>query len=130
MNQNNIFKYGFFALIAVIIAILMLKGDSDESKLYIDTLHEQIEVLNEKNSRLSEQNNQIAVDLDLKSDSIAVLSVDIAEIKQKRTSAIRYYEKRISNIDNLTTHELDSFFIARYGGNDTTGSDTTEVDSH
>lgn len=120
MNLNNITKYGFFVLIAVIIAILMLQGESDESKLYLDTLHERIEALNETKSRLEEQNEQIAINLSLKSDSISALTVDIQNIKDKRKAAIKYYEKRIDNINRLTTHELDSFFIARYGSRDTT----------
>ena len=124
MTNNNLFKYGFFTLIAGIILYIVFWPEPDGNQQYVDGLHEQIEALNVINSRLSEQNDQITVDLSLKADSIAALAVDIQEIKKQRIAAIRYYEKRINNIDKLTTHELDSFFLARYGGS----RDTTEVD--
>jgi lipopolysaccharide export LptBFGC system permease protein LptF len=122
--MTNFFKYGFFVLIAAFVAYVTLWPEPEGNQQYVDQLHEQIDALNVKNSRLKEQNKQISVDLSLKADSIAALAVDIQDIKKQRIAAIRYYEKRINNIDKLTTHELDSFFLARYGGS----RDTTEVD--
>ena len=111
----NIFKYGFFVLIVVIILIVVFKGRSQGDKLYIDTLHEQIDGLNEKISHLDDENTRIATSLALKMDSISVLRSEVAQIENKRIAAIRYYEKRIRDIDNITVHGLDSLFAERYG---------------
>lgn len=113
--MNDIFKYGFFILIAVVIGILIFQGQSDGDKLYENELKDHIKAQDEIISRLEDENSQISVDLSLKADSIAVLSVDVQKIDNKRKAAIRYYENRIKNIDNLSIPELDSLFKSRYG---------------
>ena len=111
---NKITFYGFFVLIAVIIGILVFQGQSDGDKKYIDTLHEQIDALNENISRLEEENSQIAVDLSLKADSLVLERSISADAINKRRSAIKYYEKRIRDRDNLAVNDLDSLFADRF----------------
>lgn len=123
---DNIFKYGFFALIVVVILVYVFKGIPGETKAYIKKLEEEKIELNENISRLEDDNRRIVTNIELKMDSIRILESDLAEIENKRIAAIKYYEKRIRNIDNLTVHGLDSLFAERYG----LRSGATEEDSH
>jgi hypothetical protein len=115
IDMNTIFKFGFFALIGLVIVVYMFKGIPGETKAYIKELEKQKEELNEKISHLEDDNRRIITNLALKMDSIRILESDVAEIENKRIAAIKYYEKRIRNMDNLNVHELDSLFTERYG---------------
>ena len=112
--MNNIFKYGFFILVIAIILIVVFKGEGDGNKLYVQELENKIERLNDVNSLLEAKNSQIITDIGLKMDSIAVLESEVAEIENKRIAAIKYYEKRINNIDKFNVIQLDSSFTTRY----------------
>ena len=122
---DKVFKYGFFALIVVVILVYVFKGIPGETKAYIERLEEERKELNEKITDLEGDNRKIVTELALKKDSIRILESDLVEIEHKRISAIKYYEKRIRNIDHLTVHGLDSLFATRYG----LGSGTSEEDS-
>jgi predicted nucleic acid-binding Zn-ribbon protein len=117
-------KYVPWLAVIVLLAVIILRPEPEGNQLYVDQLHEQIEALNKNISRLEDENSKITTDIELKMDSIQVLELDVQYIKDKRAAAIRYYEKRINDVDNWPTSDLDSFFIARYQGR----RDTTEVD--
>jgi hypothetical protein len=123
---DKIFKYGFFAVIVIAILAYVFKGIPGETKAYIEKLEEEKIELNENISRLEGDNRRIVTNIALKMDTIRILESDLAEIENKRIAAIKYYEKRIRNIDGLTVHGLDSLFAARYRFS----SDTTEEDSN
>ena len=113
--MNNLFKYGFFALIAVIILILVFQGRSESDDLYIDELHSKVERLNVINFRLEDEISKIVAELEVKMDSIATLKGEVAEIEYKKILLAKYYEKKIRAIDNLNVSQLDSAFSERYG---------------
>lgn len=112
--MKNLYKYGFFILIAIVIITFFFKGENRSDKLYIEELEDKVERLNEINSRLEDENLSIEEANKARKDSILVLSLEIEEIEIKKNLIIRNYEKRIKNIDNFTNSQLDSFFIARY----------------
>jgi hypothetical protein len=125
--NTMISKYKHFipwVAIAVLVAILVFRPEPESDQLLIDSLREEIESYKENITRLEDDNSRITTDLELKIDSIVVLETDVQYIKGKRAAAIAYYEKRINDVDNWPTSDLDSFFIARYSGR----RDTTEVD--
>lgn len=123
---KNITFYGFFILLAVSILAYVFKGISPETKQLINKLESEKKELNDKISNLKADNRRIATDIALYIDTLSVLQLDLLDIEIKRIAAIRYYEKRIRNIDNLTIHGLDSLFAERYR---LSGSDS-EGDSH
>lgn len=112
--MNNLFKYGFFILIAIVIITFIFKGENSSDKMYIEGLEDKVERLNVINSRLEEDNLAIEEINSAREDSISALSLEIEEIETKKNLIIRNYEKRIRDIDNFTNSQLDSFFIARY----------------
>lgn len=112
---NKIFKFGFFALIAVIIVILSFKGSTEGDDLYLDELESKVKSLNVINSRLEDENSIISTQLEFKMDSISVLKSEVAEIEYKKILLTKYYEKKIRAIDKLNVSQLDSVFANRYG---------------
>lgn len=126
MKTDNIFKYGFFIMIAVTILVYVFKGQGSDGKEYLEELEKQkayyetiIKGLEDsidiRDARIISLSHDLKVERGIAQDAI-----------NKRKAAIRYYEKRIKARDNLTTHELDSIFAKRYGLN----SSTPETDSH
>ena len=114
MDQAKIFKYGFFALIVAIILIITLRGDSGTDELYLDTLHAKVERLEQEKRQLSSQISRKMQNIDQLENVIASKDKEIVQADQIRLMTIRYYENQISNIDNYSPGQLDSFFIARY----------------
>ena len=124
INMQKITFYGFFVLIVVIIGILIFQGQSDGDKQYLNTLHEQIDGLNEKYSRLEDKIVAKDIELGLMFDSLSLERQVSSDAINKRQAAIRYYEKRIRDRDNLAVNDLDSLFAERFGGR------APEVDGH
>ena len=114
--MDKIFKYGFFGLIIAIILILMFKGSTGGDKAYIDTLHEQITALEVEKSNLRAQNDNLMAQRIVLNDSLTILDTELSVSEQVNASTIRYYEKKIKDInyDSFTDPQLDSSFIARY----------------
>jgi len=115
MKTDLIFKYGFFAMIALVIIVYMFKGIPGDTKAYIKSLEEEKKELNEKVSRLEGEIRNIITELEIKNDSLRLEQEVSEEWRNKRLAAIKYYEKRIKARDNLATHQLDSIFAERYG---------------
>jgi len=114
MKADNIFKYGFFIVVALGILAYVFKGRSAEDNTLIDSLHKEISTLNISIDSLEVAFTQLDKENKVLLDSIVIIESDLIEINEQRVAAIKYYEKRIRNIDNLTTHELDSLFTERY----------------
>ena len=125
-DPQKIFKYGFFAMIVVLILMLVFKGRTSGDKLYEQVLEDKIELLNHDISVLDDKNRLLQVEINVLSDSLGILDQKAKENENKRKAAINYYEKRIKALNDLTVHELDSFFAARYRFS----SDTAEASSH
>lgn len=113
--MDKFFRVGFFLLVVVVIVSYIFKGRSD--KAYERELQSQKIELDEKISRLESDNRKIATDLAVKMDSLTILESEMAKNKNKKIAIIKYYEKRIRNIDTLSDPELDSMFRARYPSN-------------
>ena len=114
MNQAKLFKYGFFALIVAIILIVTLRGSSGTDDLYLDTLQEQIDRLEGEKRQLASQISRKLQNIEQLENVIASKDKEIEDADQVRLRTIRYYENQISNIDDYTPGQLDSFFVTRY----------------
>ena len=122
--SNKFFQYGFFVLLAAAIIAYTFKGRGD--KKYIKSLETQVEQLQVQVDSIQVLNASLEAGIAALSDSIDSLDIRAQEIETKRLNAIRYYEKRLKNINSLTTHQLDSLFAGRYG----LGSVDSQEDSH
>ena len=114
INQQKIFKYGFFALTVAIILILTLRGSSGTDDLYLNTLQDKVEQLEREKLQLSAQISRRNINIEQLENVVASKDREIEDADQRRLRTIRYYETQISNIDDYTATQLDSFFIARY----------------
>lgn len=110
---DKIFRYGFFILLGAVIIIYIFKGMGDKS--YIRELENKVELLEQESAKIEEENIALELSVSSLKDTLAIVDTRASELEKKRLEAIKYYEKKLSNIDNFTTVELDSFFIARYG---------------
>ena len=117
ISLDSVFKYGFFLLLAGLVVSLMLRGSTDVDEQYLNTLHEKLEALEAEVTTLEATNSVLKDKIIVLEDSVVILDNRSQELENKRKAAIRYYEKRLRSIDNLTTHELDSIFAERYGFN-------------
>lgn len=109
--MDNIFKYGFFILIVLVISVWMFKGRSD--KEYIKELETQEVTLNEKILRLEADNRRIITNLALKTDSILVLRSEYTILDEEKPNA-EYHEERINDYNRFFIVQLDSSFTKRY----------------
>jgi exonuclease VII small subunit len=81
---------------------------SADSKEKIDALNTQIDSLEAGQKRLDEN---------IKVFNQEIIKVDkkISNIKQEKTIIKEIYHEKITDVDNYTDDELDSFFAKRYG---------------
>ena len=126
MNLQSVYKYGFFALICVVIVVLTLKGRTQGDKLYLNTLETKIEVLEGDIQALDALNSNLKSDILILTDSVESLEQETLKLEGKRRAAIKYYEKKLTAINSYTVTDLDSFFTERYGF----GSDSTQAGSN
>jgi len=115
ITQQQMFKYGFFALIIVIIVIILFHGQSSGDKKYVDELHSKIESLDKDISALDNQNEFLQGKVTILGDSIGALNKETEAIESQKKEAIKYYRKKLNTISKFTIQELDSSFVGRYG---------------
>jgi predicted nuclease with TOPRIM domain len=124
--KTDFYKYGFFALIVVVILVYVFKGQGSDGREIIKKYEQEVKVLQDEIDVLQDKNDSIRGRMANYNDSLRVLRSETTRIEKRRKAAIRYYEKRIKAIDDLHVHELDSLFASRYGF----GSSPPESDSN
>lgn len=102
--------FGIFILYYLIFFLTPRISMAEEQKKQLDSLNLTIEQLHYDNSKLenkiSDFNNQIEQ-----------VDRNIVKIKNQKTIIKEIYHEKISNVDKLTSFEIDSFFADRYKQN-------------
>ena len=109
-NYKTVIKIAFalFLLYWIIYILTPNIKMSADSKEKIDALNIQIDSLESGQKRLDEN---------IKVFNQEIIKVDkkISNIKQEKTIIKEIYHEKITDVDNYTDDELDSFFAKRYG---------------
>jgi hypothetical protein len=109
-NYKTVIKIAFalFLLYWIIYILTPNIKMSADSKEKIDALNIQIDSLEAGQKRLDEN---------IKVFNQEIIKVDkkISNIKQEKTIIKEIYHEKITDVDNYTDDELDSFFAKRYG---------------
>ena len=108
-NYKTILKVSLalFLLYWIIFVLTPKVQIAADQKQQLDSLNVVIKQLNENNSKLENKISDF-------NQSIKEVDNHINSIKGQKTIIKEIYHEKISNVDKLTIHELDSFFTNRY----------------
>lgn len=111
-NYEKILKFifGLFILYYLIFFLTPRVQMAADQKQQLDSLNKVINQLHEDNlkleNKISDFNNQIEE-----------VDHSIGKIKSQKTIIKEIYHEKITNVDKLTSREVDSFFTDRYNKN-------------
>lgn len=120
----------FLIIILVMGYWIIFKKSGEDNKAQIEMLEERNKQLEHRTDSLNGviANHQETVDWLV--DSINAKDRQIEQLGTQRKNIERYYARQITELNNYTVSELDSFFIARYpltegeSPSDSTGSNS------
>ena len=108
-NYKTILKviFGLFILYYLIFFLTPRVQMAADQKQQLDSLNVVIKQLHEDNLKLEDKIADFNNEIDKVDESIG-------KIKNQKTIVKEIYHEKISNVDKLTTREIDSFFTDRY----------------
>jgi hypothetical protein len=108
-NYKTIFKviFALFVLYYLIFFLTPRVQMAADQKQQLDSLNVVIKQLHEDNLKLEDKITDFNNEIDKVDESIG-------KIKNQKTIVKEIYHEKISNVDKLTTREVDSFFTDRY----------------
>ncbi len=108
-NYKTILKviFGLFILYYIIFFLTPRVQMAADQKQQLDSLNVVIKQLHEDNLKLENKISDFNSEIDKVDESIG-------KIKNQKTIVKEIYHEKISNVDKLTTGEVDSFFADRY----------------
>ena len=108
-------------IIALVYFVFKGRSDNKDTEKLLDNIEAKIHMIGVQKEALKRQNATLSERNVLYLDSIIHMNARYKESEQRRVGAIKYYEKRLHNVDGLTADEHNEFFSGRYS------SDSTEV---
>jgi len=108
-NYSIILKglFGLFVLYYLIFFLTPNVRMSAGQKQQLDSLNQVIKQLHEDNLKLEIKISDF-------NEEINQVDANISKIKNQKTIVKEIYHEKISNVDKLTSREVDSFFTDRY----------------
>ena len=108
-NYQTILKviFGLFVLYYLIFFLTPRVQMAADQKQQLDSLNVVIKQLHEDNLKLEDKISDFNSEIEQVDESIS-------KIKNQKTIVKEIYHEKISNVDKLTSREVDSFFIDRY----------------
>lgn len=99
--------FGLFILYYLIFFLTPRVQMAADQKQQLDSLNVVIKQLHEDNLKLEDKISEF-------DNEIEQVDQSISKIKNQKTIVKEIYHEKISNIDKLTSREVDSFFTDRY----------------
>lgn len=99
--------FGLFILYYLIFFLTPRVQMAADQKQQLDSLNVVIKQLHEDNLKLEDKISEF-------DNEIEQVDQSISKIKNQKTIVKEIYHEKISNIDKLTSREIDSFFTDRY----------------
>jgi vacuolar-type H+-ATPase subunit I/STV1 len=99
--------FGLFILYYLIFFLTPRVQMAADQKQQLDSLNSVIKQLHEDNLKLEDKISEF-------DNEIEQVDQSISKIKNQKTIVKEIYHEKISNIDKLTSREIDSFFTDRY----------------
>lgn len=108
-NYKTILKviFGLFILYYIIFFLTPRAQMAADQKQQLDSLNVAIKQLHKDNLKLEDKISAFSNEIDKVDESIG-------KIKNQKTIVKEIYHEKISNVDKLTSREIDSFFTDRY----------------
>lgn len=109
VNYKTILKviFGLFILYYIIFFLTPRVQMAADQKQQLDSLNVVIKQLHEDNIKLENKISDFNSEIDKVDESIG-------KIKNQKTIVKEIYHEKISNVDKLSSPEVDSFFANRY----------------
>lgn len=109
INYKTILKviFGLFILYYVIFFLTPKVKIAADQKRQLDSLNTEIKKIHQDNLKLEKKISEF-------NNEIEKIDQSINNIKNQKTIVKEYYHEKISNIDRLTSRQVDSFFTDRY----------------